>query len=405
MNLLEERLRRLMVDATHSAPPAPDRAMAVQRRIRRRRRLRAGSVAAMAAVTVAGALVGLVDLRSAIAHRTVALAPSPAPAVKADGNHVSVVGAKNVLLIRIDGRPGADQFRADSVVLLHLPAAHDRAELLSIPTSVDVAIPPYDNGKQRYAGGRDTIAAAFTIGARGLDGADARRHGTELLARTINGLAGITFDAVAVIDLAGYESVVTALGGVDVYVDEKTTSVDVGYDSNGRQATPFRVNPDGTVAAIPGMTPHVYDVGQRHLAPWEALDYTRQRDLLAKQDNDYGRARHQEQVLQAAYRQIVASGILTNPVKLNAFLDTLGKAATVDTGGIPIYDWLFAMRGIAASGLIGLQVNAGRYNSSVVSGVSTETLSATSIQLLHAIRDDTVDDFIGAHPDWVARTG
>ena len=153
------------------------------------------------------------------------------------------------------------------------------------------------------------------------------------------------------------------------------------------------------------MTPHVYDVGQRHLAPWEALDYTRQRDLLAKQDNDYGRARHQEQVLQAAYREIIASGILTNPMKLNAFLGTLGKAATVDTGGIPIYDWLFAMRGIAASGLIGLQVNAGQYNSSVVSGVSMETLSATSIQLLHAIREDTVDDFIGAHPDWVARTG
>lgn len=83
------------------------------------------------------------------------------------------------------------------------------------------------------------------------------------------------------------------------------------------------------------MTPQVYDVGQHHLAPWEALDYTRQRDLLAKQDNDYGRARHQEQVLQAAYREIIASGILTNPVKLNAFIDTVSKAATVDTGGIP----------------------------------------------------------------------
>lgn len=148
-----------------------------------------------------------------------------------------------------------------------------------------------------------------------------------------------------------------------MYVDEKTTSVDVGYDGNGRQATPYRRGADGTVGApIAGVTPQVYDVGQHHLAPWEALDYTRQRDLLAKQDNDYGRARHQEQVLQAAYREIIASGILTNPVKLNAFIDTVSKAATVDTGGIPMYDWLFAMRGIAASGLVGLQVNAGHWS-------------------------------------------
>jgi polyisoprenyl-teichoic acid--peptidoglycan teichoic acid transferase len=397
MNLLEERLRRLMVDATHSVPPVPDRAMALQRRIRRRRRLRAAGVTAVAAVTVAGTLIGLADLRSTLTHRVAVSAPSPMQNMKADGSkHVAVVGAKNILLIRIEGRPGADQFRADSVMLLHIPAAHDRGELLSIPTTVDVAIPPYDNGKQRYAGGRDRIAAAFTIGAQGLDGADARRHGTELLARTINGLAGVTFDAVAVIDYAGYESVLTALGGVDLNVDEKTTSIDVGYDSNGRQATPFRVDPDGTVAAIPGVTPKVYDVGQHQLAPWEALDYTRQRDLLAKQDNDYGRARHQEQVLQAAYREIVAGGILTDPVRLSTFLDTLGKAATLDTGGVPITDWLFAMRDIGAAGLVGLQVNG---------GVPQETLSSTSIELLQAIRDDTVDNFIAAHPAWVAPTG
>jgi polyisoprenyl-teichoic acid--peptidoglycan teichoic acid transferase len=407
MNLLEERLRRLMVDATHNAPPVPDRATALRQRIRRRRRLRAASVAAVAAVTVAAALGGLVGLRSALAHPAVGLAAPSAIGVKANGNHVTVAGAKNILLIRIDGRSGtADPFRADSIVLLHIPAAHDRGELVSIPTFMDVAIPAYDNGKEHYSGGNDRIGAAFSIGARGLDGADARRHGTDQLARTINHLSGITFDAVAVVDYTGYQNLLAVLGGVDVYVDEQTTSVDVGYDSTGQETAPYRLNRDGTVGPlIAGVTPRVYNVGRVHLAPWEALDYTRQQDLLAKLDGGYGQARHQEQVLQAAYGAIIARGITTDPIKLNAFLNAVAKSATVDTGGIPITDWVFAMRGISADSLIGLQLNGGQFHTMDVSGESVETLSSTSIDLLEAVRADTVDDFTAAHPDWVTPVG
>ncbi|MCX4792891.1 MULTISPECIES: hypothetical protein [unclassified Streptomyces] len=41
-----------------------------------------------------------------------------------------------------------------------------------------------------------------------------------------------------------------------------------------------------------------------------------------------------------------------------------------------------------------------------MSGVgSAEILSPTSMQLLPAVRDDTVDAFVAAHPGWVADSG
>ncbi|MFD4761197.1 hypothetical protein ACFWOJ_20650 [Streptomyces sp. NPDC058439] len=37
--------------------------------------------------------------------------------------------------------------------------------------------------------------------------------------------------------------------------------------------------------------------------------------------------------------------------------------------------------------------------------ISAEILSPTSMQLLQAVRDDTVDAFVAAHPGWVADSG
>ena len=212
------------------------------------------------------------------------------------------------------------------------------------------------------------------------------------------------FDAAAVVDDAGLLRVVTALGGVDQYVDERTTSVDIGFDTSGRLAAPYRLNPDGTPAApVPGITPQVFEVGMRHFTPSEAVDYVRQRYLLGNNDGDYGRARHEQQLFQAVYRQLLAAGVLTDPAKLNASLTTLGEAATIDTDGVPLADWFYAMRGVAGDRLIGLNMNAGQYDTETLPSLAAvEVLSPTSTQLLRAVGDDTVDQFVAAHPDWVA---
>jgi polyisoprenyl-teichoic acid--peptidoglycan teichoic acid transferase len=322
--------------------------------------------------------------------------------------HVSINGAKNILLVGIDSRPGQnpnDLVRSDSIMILHIPASHDRGYLVSLPRDTLVQIPAYNNGKVRYNGNQDKINAAFAFGGQGLTGNDAKSHAFELLAKTIQNLCGITFDAGAIVDFTGFQQVVEVLGGVDMYVDEKTTSIHVGTDKNGKPAPPFKVNSDGTVGArTPGVTPKVYEVGQHHFAPWEALDYVRQRDLLANGDFDYGRQRHQQQFLKAVFKEIFTAGVLTNPAKLSKVLDVVGKAMTVDDGGVPVEDWIFAMKSVSPNDLLTIKTNDGQFNSQKFNGQDVEVLSPTSLDLLRSVKADNVDGFVSAHPDWVSQS-
>jgi LCP family protein required for cell wall assembly len=323
--------------------------------------------------------------------------------------HVSINGAKNILLVGIDARAGqnpSELIRADSIMILHIPAAHDQGYLVSLPRDSLVKIPAYNNGKVKYSGGQDKINAAFAFGGQGLTGNDARSHGFELLAKTIQNLTGITFDAGAIVDFQGFQQVVEVLGGVTMYVDEKTTSIHLGTDNKtGKYAEPFHVNDDGTVGrAIPGVTPKVYDVGVHDFAPYEALDYVRQRDLLANGDFDYGRQRHQQQFLKAIFKKIFSTGTLTDPTKLSKVLDVVGKAMTVDDGGVPLEDWIFAMKGISPNDLITIKTNDGQFNPSKFNGVDVEILNDTSMQLLHSVQSDSVDTFVREHPDWVSQS-
>ncbi|HKT06004.1 MAG TPA: LCP family protein, partial [Rugosimonospora sp.] len=313
-------------------------------------------------------------------------------------HHVSITGAVNILLVGIDARPAqsAQGSRSDSIIVLHVPAAHDRAYLVSIPRDTLVRIPA--NPKTGYTGGENKINAAFSYGSQnggGLPG------GVGLLAATIKAEYGIGFDAAAVVDFSGFQQVVGVLGGVDMCVDEKTTSIHIGFTRSGKEEVPFTQDANGHLYPVAGVKPEVYQPGCQHLAGWQALDYVRQRDLLAKGDGDYGRQRHQQQFIKAIFKQILSAGTLTNPVKLAGVLDTVGKAMTVDTGGVSIADWIYNMKGITGSGMVTINTNSGHYDTVNVPGIGAcEKLNPTSLQLLADVQADTVDQFVTAHPDW-----
>jgi LCP family protein required for cell wall assembly len=321
-------------------------------------------------------------------------------------HHVSINGAKNILLVGIDARPDQnpnDPIRADSVMIMHIPATHDRAYLVSIPRDAYVQIPAYDNGVNKFRGTRDKINAAFAYGGSGLTGLTQRVQGFRLLQQTIRTDYGIRFDAGAIVDFNGFKEVVEALGGVDMYVDEKTISVHWGWTKDGRYKMPYTFDSNAKVHAVPGVTPKVYNVGMQHLKPWEALDYVRQRELLP--DGDYGRQRHQQQFLKALAKGILSSDTLTNPGKLRRVLQVVGKAMTVDDGHISMEDWIFAMRGISAGNIVTIKTNGGNFHSEQVGVDSVETLDPTSLQLMQAITRDAVDGFIADHADWVSQSG
>jgi LCP family protein required for cell wall assembly len=317
--------------------------------------------------------------------------------------HVTIVGAKTILLVGVDSRPGQnpqDLVRSDSIIVAHITAAHDAAYLVSIPRDTWVQIPAYDNGKRRYAGGPNRINAAYAFGGDGLTGADARTHAVELLAKTIKAAYGVSFDAAAIVDFTGFQDVVNVLGGVDMYVDQETTSVHRGTTKDGKQKIPFRQyqNADGSTRLVPvsGVTPQVYHVGYQHLEPWQALDYVRQRETLP--NSDYDRERHQQQFIKAIIKQATSRQVLTNPVKLAEVLSVIGKAMTVDRGGIALEDWVYAMRNISADGVVALKTNNGTFHTA---RNGSEQLDPATLGLLAAVGSDTVQEYVTAHPELI----
>jgi anionic cell wall polymer biosynthesis LytR-Cps2A-Psr (LCP) family protein len=354
-----------------------------------------------------GALVTarvLVDQATSAIHQQSLLGGAQDPAQRA---HARITGAKNILLVGLDTRPSwansGELSRSDSIILLHIPADRSGAYLISLPRDSYVQIPAYDNGAQRYPGGKNKINSAFAYGSRGLTGAQAESHGFELLALTVKRLTGITPDAAAIVDFSGFTQVLQQLGRVCMYVDENVTSIHVGHTADGKQAVPYKTDSAGLhPRKVPGVTANFYAKGNHCFTPTEALDYARQRDLLADHDSDYGRQRHQQQLLKAILTQAVHQG-LTSPTELPGLLSSIGRTMTVDSGGVSLEDWAFAMKGINPGALVTLKTNDGTFNSRSVSGIgSVEILDPTSLAMLQAAKNDTMAAFVAAHPTWVA---
>ncbi|GAA2340180.1 LCP family protein [Dactylosporangium salmoneum] len=310
-------------------------------------------------------------------------------------------GPLNLLLVGIDERTGnaAMGARADSIIIVHVPASHDVAYLTSIPRDTRVSIPP--DARSQYRGGTDKINAAFEFGYQHGGGRD---EGLTLLAETVSNLAGgLKFNGAAIVNFDGFKDLVDALGGVHMCVDERTTSIHTGWNTRtGQEGEPYNFNADGIPTTLkPNMRPQVYEPGCSDMPAWQALDYVRQRDKLANNDGDYGRQRHQQQFIRAMLSKATSAGVLTNPQKVDHMLNSIGKAVSFYNNDIPLADWILTLHGITPEHLVTLKANNGQFNSEVVDGQSYEILDATTRQLLAAVGQDRVGEFVAAHPELV----
>jgi anionic cell wall polymer biosynthesis LytR-Cps2A-Psr (LCP) family protein len=135
---------------------------------------------------------------------------------------------------------------------------------------------------------------------------------------------GEPFDSthhLAFIDFGGFQQVTDALGGVDMYIDQTITSIHTG---------------------------HVFTQGNQHLNGAEALDYVRQRYQFP--DGDITREKHQQMFLKAVLDKAASSGTLTNPLKLNAFLQAITKTVIVDKD-LSLPSMALQFRGLRSSDL------------------------------------------------------
>jgi LCP family protein required for cell wall assembly len=277
----------------------------------------------------------------------------------------SLRGPLNYLLLGSDARdtdPSNGQ-RSDTIIVVHVPASLDRAYLISIPRDLRVSIPA--DAAHHFDGSTEKINAAFNYGGGGVGG-------FQLLSRTLTKLLGVKFDGAAIINFAGFQKVVGIMGGVDMCVDQLTRSIH---------------------------THAVYKPGCQHLAPWQALDYVRQRETLP--NGDYDRQRHQQQFLKALFDKALSRGVATNPLKLDQIIRAVGSALTVDTNGVSLDELVFSLRAIQPSTMVGLKVPS--YPAMIGNTSYVLPYASVATSLYRAIGTDTLDSWMSGNPTWVNR--
>ena len=192
---------------------------------------------------------------------------------------------KNILLLGSDTRTGADAAlvsgsRADTIMLMHIPADGKGVYIVSIMRDTWVNIPGYGTAK---------VNAALNYG------------GISLQVATIENLVGVKIDHVAEIEFEGFKSLVNAIGGVDVQVP-------FAFTSNIWTFTP----------------------GLMHLNGSSALSFVRERYSFA--DGDYQRVRNQRAFLRGLYNTMKAKGALSNVASFQSSIESLTDYMRVDSG-------------------------------------------------------------------------
>lgn len=154
--------------------------------------------------------------------------------------------------------------RSDTIIVVHTDPSTNKATILHFPRDLWVDIPGHGWGK---------INSSFEGGVEG--------GGPELVARTIKSISGIQINHVMYVDLAGFQGVVDAMGGVPMCVDRPM------YDQLAGLNIPKAgcYNFDGTTA----------------------LGYVRARHLPGDCIPDFARIARQQQFLRAVLNKMLST--------------------------------------------------------------------------------------------------
>jgi LCP family protein required for cell wall assembly len=322
--------------------------------------------------------------------------PTPTPSASPTASPTPQPGAQltgplNILLVGVDTRVGVPGWEphGDAVLIMQVTKDLRHAYLFSLPRDLVVDIPAFP--KAQFPGERTKLTHAMSYGSRvpGKRNAPNTAQGYELLAATVSRYTGIPrFDAGGVITFNGFDHLVDALGGVDLYIDQRVVSQHRRPDGTHRAG-----GANGYVG--PQM---VYEKGQRHLSGWQALDYARQRYTAG---GDYARQRHQQQLIRAIVQKILSQDLARDPDRLDQVVRALGETLTFDGRGQRVIDFAFALSGLSANAITMVALPGHGVGSG--GGYRGEELDQVARQFLTALRTGRVDAFLAANPRLVVR--
>ena len=235
---------------------------------------------------------------SALPSASASASPSPTPTVP----------RVNVLLIGVDSGIGRATFLTDTMIVASLDPVGKTVSMLSLPRDmVDIPLPD-----GRIYKGKINGMVSFVNHNKGkFPGA---KDGQSVLAAAVGKLLRLDIDMWAQVNLGGFVTLVDAVGGVNITVDD--AFCDPRYDEYGY---------DGFAVGE----------GRYHFDGEGALAYARIRKAAG--ESDFTRQARQQEVLAALRDRIVKGGLLDNPGK---FLRGIGQTVTTNIKPSVIADWI-----------------------------------------------------------------
>lgn len=216
--------------------------------------------------------------------------------------------ALNILLMGSDDRSGvnaqiggkAEGQRNDTTIIMHISADRQRVEMLSIPRDSMVRLAECtrsDGSVQKSYFGM--FNEAYANGGKYGSKSDA----AVCTIRTVESLTGIRIDHWAIVDFAGFQSMVDAVGGVPMCIPH-----DVWDPYSGLNI---------------GAGPQVLNGTQ-------ALQYARARHGTGFTGSDLDRIDRQQILLKNLARKVIGAEVLLNPKELFAFISAAAESVTMD---------------------------------------------------------------------------
>jgi len=212
------------------------------------------------------------------------------------GGIVAPIDGRYTILL-LGGDAGADRIglRPDSITLVSVDASSGAVTMVGLPRNLysvpfDESSPLHEVWPNGFDCGDDCLLAYLYPWAEEHPEfyPDAERTGStpaiEAMRDAVEGVTGIPVQWTALIDMAGFEQLIDALGGVTVTVDEPVT---------------LGIN-DGPVVGV-------IEAGEQRMDGYTALWYARSRYQLT----DFDRMEHQRDIQEAMLRQLDPGTVLT----------------------------------------------------------------------------------------------
>jgi LCP family protein required for cell wall assembly len=225
-----------------------------------------------------------------------------------DNRPEKISSAVNYLLVGSDTREGLSKAelkelrvgsvataagkRSDTMLLVHISKARDKAVLISIPRDSFALIPAHTNKAGKVIPAvHSKVNSAFNWG------------GAPLLIQTIEEMTQLKIDHYVEINFAGFARVVDALGGIQV-----CTKKDI----------------DDPKSHL------VLEAGVHTLNGLESLKYVRTREFDGM--GDIGRMQRQQAFMSSVLKKATSAGVLLNPITMTSFINSSLDAVTTDVG-------------------------------------------------------------------------